>query len=131
MRRPLYLIALSSALAAGLTACADDHAIAGPAPHAPTATLPVTDKVAADHPALAPLTDALDRLGPQLGTSADAVEARALLVSILEQARAGKTKLAGSPPVQNLAAVLDRVQAADPGLAPELDAVRLALAPLR
>ena len=121
MKRAL-LLALAAA-----AACGDQHA-----PAEPTAAGPHAAKQSGSAAILGPLDDAADRVGPALGSSADAAQARTLLASVRDQARAGKAvQLAGSAVVRNLAAALDRLDAADPTLAAETDAVRLALAPLR
>ena len=70
---------------------------------------------------------------PGTPTSHDLIDAAVRAGALArDQARAGKAaQLAGSAVVRNLAAALDRLDAADPTLAAETDAVRLALAPLR
>jgi hypothetical protein len=122
MKRALLLLAL-----AAVAACGDQHAPAEPAAARPNAA-----KQSGAAALLGPLDDAAERVGPALGSSADAAQARTLLAAVRDQARAGKAaQLAGSTVVRNLSAALDRLDAADPGLASETDAVRLALAPLR
>jgi hypothetical protein len=123
MRRISFLLALAAA-----AACGDQRA-----PAEPTAAAGFNAaKQAGSSALLGPLDDAAARIGPALGASADATQARVLLASVRDQARAGKAvQLAGSAVVRNLAAALDRLDAADPGLAAETDAVRLAIAPLR
>jgi hypothetical protein len=118
---------LALALAA-LAACGDQQSATEPRAAADFSPA----KQAGSSALLGPLDDAAERVGPALGSSADAAQARTLLASVRDQARAGKAaQLAGSAVVRNLAAALDRLDAADPTLAAETDAVRLALAPLR
>jgi hypothetical protein len=136
MRRLLIVLAL-----AGSAACSDTHDPMSPATPAltpataqaassaaPRDTTPA-DATPAELPTDA-VTDAVDRVGPTLGDSEEAAAVRAQLRALLEPAARGGRGLAGDAALPAVAAALDRLERADPELAPEIDAIRLALAPL-
>jgi hypothetical protein len=132
MRRLLILFTLAS-----LTACAD-----APDPTAPRAgpALAATERAAASAaPAdttatgetlLDALADAVERVGPTLGSGEEAAVVRAHLGELLEQASHGRNGVGARAALPALVKALDRLERADPALAPEIDAIRLALAPL-
>ena len=117
------------ALAGTLGACSDQQPLTAPGDAASVSAAKQSGNATA---LLVPVDDASARLATALGSSADAEQVRTLLGSIGAQLRAGKAaQVTGSAPVRNLASALDRLEAADPSLAPDVDAVRLAIAPLR
>jgi hypothetical protein len=135
MRRSFIVLALA-AVTTGATACSDTRDLTAPAApvSTPAATRDAsntapTDAAPADTP-LDALIDALERVGPTLGDNEDAAAVRAQLGALLQQPPREGRGLAGHAALPAVVAALDRLERADPALAPEIDAIRLALAPL-
>jgi hypothetical protein len=114
--------------AAATTACSDQ-----PDPLSPTHTGPapsvavVHASAAVTVAAVAELEDALGRLVPALGSTASARQVDALLRQIIVQ-RGANDAAGAERSTRAIEALLDQIERAQPGLAAEIDAIRLALA---
>ncbi|HSJ65505.1 MAG TPA: hypothetical protein VK922_16550 [Gemmatimonadaceae bacterium] len=113
-------------IAGGAVACAERSDFTGPGVSPPPAVTASTTSIASGA-SLDAVQDAFERIAPALGESASARDA-AIALRLLHQQRSERDPKAARGTSRALESALAQVERDEPELAPELDAIRLAIA---